>query len=170
MSSPVPDALMDSSSVEAEAIAAVATIDMSVYNNQGAEDGQVPDLIEVRKEESRQCEIRRETLRKRLASNGSALRKTLTGETVKGLYPFPFPLRMEVMSIADIMSEIPDEDLPHVGTIQDRVYMTANFFRKWVRPIIRVQKALNGYPGRVLCMQYHSTLQYPFFFSRQVNG
>ncbi len=21
-----------------------------------------------------------------------------------------------------------------------------------------------GYPGRVLCMQYHSTLQYPFFF------
>ncbi len=22
----------------------------------------------------------------------------------------------------------------------------------------------SGYPGRVLCMQYHSTLQYPFFF------
>jgi hypothetical protein len=29
----------------------------------------------------------------------------------------------------------------------------------------------NDYPDRVLCMQYHSTLQYPFFFwSRQVNG
>ena len=28
-----------------------------------------------------------------------------------------------------------------------------------------------GYPGRVLCMQYHSTLQYPFVFVlRQVNG
>ncbi len=28
-----------------------------------------------------------------------------------------------------------------------------------------------GYPGGVLCMQYHSTLQYPFFFGlRQVNG
>ncbi len=64
MSSPVPDALMGSSSVEAEAIAAVATIDMSVDNNQGAEDGEVPNLIEVRKEESRQREIRRETLRK----------------------------------------------------------------------------------------------------------
>jgi hypothetical protein len=150
MSSPVPDALMGSSSVEAEAIAAVATIDMSVDNNQGAEDDEVPDLMEVRKEESCQREIRRETLRKRLADNGSALRKMLTGETVKGLYPSP--LRMEEMSIADIMSEIPDKDVPHVGTIQDQVYMTAYFFRKWVRPTIRVQKALKksqdqGLPG-----------------------
>jgi hypothetical protein len=150
MNSSVQDTLMGLSSVEAEAIAAVATIDMSVDNNQGAEDGEVPDLIEVRKEESRQREIRRETLRKRLASNGLALRKTLTGENVKGLYPSP--LRMEEMSIVDIMSKIPDEDLPHVGPIQDRVYMTADFFRKWVRPTIRVQKALKqsqdqGLPG-----------------------
>ncbi len=49
---------------------------------------------------------------------------------------------MEEMSIAVTMSEIPDEDLPHVDTIQDRVYMMADFFRKWVRPTIRVQKAL----------------------------
>jgi hypothetical protein len=130
-STTVQDTLMGSSSVEAEATAAMATIDMSVDNNQGAEDGEVPDLIEVRKEEARQREIRREKFRKRLASNGSALRKTLMGETIKGLYPSP--LRMEEMSIADIMSEIPDEDLTHVGTIQDRVYMTADFFRKWVR-------------------------------------
>ncbi len=140
MSSTVQDTLMGSSSVEAEAIAAMATIDMSVDNNQGAEDGEVLDLIEVRKEEARQRELRRETFSKRLASNGSALRKTLMGETIKGLYPSP--LRMEEMSIVDIMSEIPDEDLPHVGTIQDRVYMTADFFRKWVRATIRVQKAL----------------------------
>ena len=140
MSSTVPDTPMGSSSVEAEAIAAMATINMSVDNNQGAEDGKVPDLIEVRKEEARQREIRREKFRKRLASNGSALRKTLIGETIKGLYPSP--LRMEEMTIADIMSEIPDEDLPHVGTIQDRVYMTADFFRKWALPTIRVQKAL----------------------------
>jgi hypothetical protein len=52
MSSSVQDTLMGLSSVEAEAIAAVATIDMSVDNNQGAEDGEVPDLIEVRKKES----------------------------------------------------------------------------------------------------------------------
>ncbi len=133
MSSSVPDALMGSSSVEAEAIAAVAAIDMSVDNNHGAEDGEVPDLIGVRKEESCQREIKREILRKRLASNGSALRKTLTSETIKGLYSSPF--RMEEMSITYIMSEIPDEDLPDVGIIQDRVYVTADFFRKWVLPM-----------------------------------
>ena len=141
---------MGSPSMEGETIAAMATIDMSVDNTQGAEDGEVPDLIEVRKEESRQREIMRETLRKRLAENGTALRKTLVGETIKGLYPSP--LRMEELSIADIMSEIPDEDLPHVGTIQDRIYMTANFFQKWALPTIRVQRALKqsqdqGLPG-----------------------
>ncbi len=86
MSSTVQDTLMGSSSVEAEAITAMATIDMSVDSNQSAEDGEVLDLIEVNKEEARQREIRRETFRKRLASNGSALRKTLMGETIKGLY------------------------------------------------------------------------------------
>jgi hypothetical protein len=150
MSSTVQDTHMGSASMEVKAIAAMATIDMSVDNTQGAEDGEVPDLIEVRKEEARQREMRRETFRKRLASNGSALRKTLMSETIKGLYSSP--LRMEDMSIADIVSEIPDEDLPHVGTIQDRVYMTADFFRKWALPTIRVQKALKqsqdqGLPG-----------------------
>jgi hypothetical protein len=134
MGSSVQDTLMGSSSVEAEAIATLATIDMSSDNNQGAEDGEVPDLIEVRKEEARQREIRRETLRKRLASNSSALRKTLMSETIRELHSSL--LRMEEMSVTDIMSEIPDEDLPHVGTTQDRVYMTADFFRKWVRPTI----------------------------------
>jgi hypothetical protein len=117
MSSTVQDTLMSSSSVKAEAIATMATIHMSVDNNQGAEDGEVPDLIEVREDEARQREIRRETFCKRLASNGSALRKTLTGETIRGLYPSP--LHVEEMSITDMMSEIPDKDLPHVGTIQD---------------------------------------------------
>ncbi len=71
----------------------MAIIDMSVDNTQDAEDGEVPNLIEVRKEEARQREIRRETFRKRLAENGSALRKTLMSETIKELYPSP--LRME---------------------------------------------------------------------------
>ncbi len=129
MSSPVSDALMSSSSVEAEAIAVVATIDMSADNNQGAEDGEVADLIEVRKKESHQRKIWRETLPQRIASKGAVLRKTLSSDTtVKRLYSSP--LRMEEMSIADIMSEIPDEDLLHVGTIQDRVYMTADFCQK----------------------------------------
>ena len=54
MSSTAQYTHMGSASMEAEAIAAMATIDMSVDDNQGAEDGEVPDLIEVRKEEARQ--------------------------------------------------------------------------------------------------------------------
>ena len=46
------------------------------------------------------------------------------------------------MSIADLLSENPDEDLLFVSNIKDRIYMPAEFFQKWVRPTIRVQKAL----------------------------
>ncbi len=53
MNSTVQDTHTGSESMEAEAIAGMATIDMSVDNDQGAEDGEVPDLIEVRKEEAR---------------------------------------------------------------------------------------------------------------------
>jgi hypothetical protein len=95
MSSSVQDTHMGSSSVESEVIAAVATINMSVDNAQSAEDGEIPDYIQVRKEEARQREVRRETLRKRIADNGFALRKTLKGETIRGYYPSP--LTMEEM-------------------------------------------------------------------------
>jgi hypothetical protein len=174
MSSTIPDTLMVSSSVEAEAIAAMAIIDMSEDNDQGAEDGEVRDLIEVRKKEACQRQIRRETLRERLASNGSALRKTFMSETIKGLYSSP--LRMEEMSIADIMSEIPDEDLSHVGTIQDRVYMTADFFRKWALPTVRVQKALKqaqdqGLPGGMEASMLASLFdQSVIDLNRPING
>ncbi len=117
MNSTVQDTHSGSESMEVEAIAGMATIDMSVDNDQGAEDGEVPDLIEVRKEEACQRAARRDTFRKALASNGAALRKTLMSEHIKGLYSSP--LQMENMSIAGIMSEIPDENLHHVGIIQD---------------------------------------------------
>jgi hypothetical protein len=151
MSTPVQDTTMGSSLVESEVIAAVATINMSPVDNvQIAEDGETPDYIQVRKEEARQQEARRETLRKRIADNGFALRRTLKGETIKGYYPSP--LTMEEMSIADLLSEIPDEDSHFVSSVQDRIYMPAEFFQKWVRPTIRVQKALKqsqdqGLPG-----------------------
>ena len=89
MSSTAQYTHMGSASMEAEAIAAMATIDMSVDDNQGAEDGEVPDLIKVREEEARQRAARRDTLRKALASNGAALRKTLMSEHIKGLYSSP---------------------------------------------------------------------------------
>jgi hypothetical protein len=49
---------------------------------------------------------------------------------------------MEEMSIEDIMREIPPEDLQHVGSVKDRVYMPVSFVQKWVLSTIRVQKAL----------------------------
>jgi hypothetical protein len=58
MSSSVQDTPMGSSSVESEIIAAMATINMSVDNVQNAEDGEIPDYIQVRKEEALQRETR----------------------------------------------------------------------------------------------------------------
>ena len=140
MSSPAQDTLMGSSSVNSEVIAAVANINMSVDNVDIAEDGEISDYQQVLREQARQRKARSETVRKRIADNGFALRKTLMGETIKGYYPSP--LSMEEMSIADLLSEIPDEDLLFVSSIKDRIYMPAEFFQKWVRPTIRVQKAL----------------------------
>jgi hypothetical protein len=124
---------MGSSSVESEVIAAVATISMSVDNVQSTENGEIPDYLQVLKEE---------TVRKRIADNGFALRRTLMGETIKGYYPSP--LTMEEMSIADVMSEIPDEDLPFVSSVKNRIYMPAEFFQKWVRRPLECKKHPNN--------------------------
>jgi hypothetical protein len=138
MSSTVQDTLLGSSSVESEEIAAVATISMSVDNVQGAEDGEISDYHKVLKEEARQRKARSETVRKRIADNGFALRRTLMGETIKGYYPSP--LTMEEMSIADVMSEIPDEDLPFVSSVKDRICMPAEFFQSGFAPLLECKK------------------------------
>jgi hypothetical protein len=134
MSSTAQDALMSSSSVESEASAPVAAIDMSVDNVHNAEDGEVTGPFQVLKERARQQKARSEIVRKRIAENGFALRRTLMGKSIKRYYSSP--LAMEEMSIADIMSEIPDEDLPFVSSFKDRIYMPAEFFQKWIRPTI----------------------------------
>jgi len=79
MSSTAQDALMSSSSVESEAIAAVATINMSVDNVQNAGDGEDTDFARVMRERSRQRKTRGEEMRKRIADNGFALRKNANG-------------------------------------------------------------------------------------------
>jgi hypothetical protein len=61
---------------------------------------------------------------------------------------------MEEMFVEDIISEIPTEDLLHVGTIQDRIIVPASFAQKYILPTIKVQKALklhadNSLPGGV---------------------
>lgn len=138
MSSPAQDAHMGSSSVNSEVIAAVANINMSVDNVDIAEDGEISDYQQVLREEARQRKARSETMRKRIADNGFALRKTLMGETIKGYYPSP--LSMEEMSIADLLSEIPDEDSLFVSSIKDRIYMPAEFFQKWFAPLSECKK------------------------------
>ena len=92
MSSPVQDTLMGSSSVNSEVIAAVANINMSVDNLQIAEEGEISDYHQVLREEARQRKARSETVRKRIADNGFALRKTLMGEIIKGFYPSPLSM------------------------------------------------------------------------------
>ena len=51
---------------------------------------------------------------------------------------------MEEMSIADVMSEIPDEDLPFVSSVKDWIYMPAEFFQKWVRRPLECKKHPNN--------------------------
>jgi hypothetical protein len=69
MSSTAHYALMSSSSVESEAIAAVATINMSVDNVQGAEDGEISDYHQVLEKKlaserlgAKQCERESQTM------------------------------------------------------------------------------------------------------------
>jgi hypothetical protein len=67
-------------------------------------------------------------LRDSLASNGLAMRKALRGDIMKGY--FASPLTMKEMSIEDMLLEIPTDDLCHVGTIKDRIYMPVHFVQK----------------------------------------
>ena len=97
-------------------------------------------------------ETKRKILRDALAENGFALRNVLLSEPIINHYASP--LAMEEMSVEDIMSEIPTEDLLHVGTIQDRIIMPASFAQKYILPTVKVQKALklhadNNLPGGI---------------------
>ena len=97
-------------------------------------------------------ETKRKILRDALAENGFALRNVLLSEPIVNHYASP--LAMEEMSVEDIMSEIPTEDLLHVGTIQDRIIMPASFAQKYILPTVKVRKALklhadNNLPGGV---------------------
>jgi hypothetical protein len=140
MNSLVPDALMGSSSVETEIIAATAAVDIAVEEGQLSDDQDPCDRNRVLDREKHERRMALLALRDQISENGFALRKELKNESIKGY--FPSPLEMEEMSIEDIMTEIPVEDLRYVGSIKDLIYMPALFFQKWVLPTIRVRKAL----------------------------
>ena len=150
MSSLAQDTLMGSSSVETDIIAATAAVDIAVDEGQPNEDQDLYDYNDEIENEKHQRKMTRLALRDQISENGYALRATLNSETIKGY--FPSPLAMEEMSIEDITAEIPAEDLRDVGSIRDQIFMPAAFFQRWVRPTIRVQKALKqsqdqGLPG-----------------------
>ncbi len=140
MSSLSQDARMSSSSVESEIIAATAAVDIAVEDGQLSDDQDSHDRERLLYREKQEREMKRLAVRELISENGFALRKELKNESIKGY--FPSPLEMEEMSVEDIMTEIPVEDLRYVGSVKGRIYMPASFFQKWTLPTIRVRKAL----------------------------
>jgi hypothetical protein len=63
---------------------------------------------------------------------------------VKEHFTSPFS-KENGMSLEDILSKIPKEDLHEVGIVQRRIYMPASFVQKWVIPTIRARNALNNH-------------------------
>ncbi len=119
MSSPVPDINMSSSSVEAEVIAATAAVDITVEDGQLSDDQDSHDRERLLYREKQEREMKRRAVRDLISENGFALRRELKSESIKGY--FPSPLEMEDMSVEDIMTEIPVDDLRYVGSAKGRI-------------------------------------------------
>ncbi len=83
------------------------------------------------------------TLREKLALNGFALRSVLMDERIQAHYVSPMSTELE-MSIKNILSEIPEDELQAVAIVQDRIFIPVNFVNKWILPTLRVQKALSA--------------------------
>jgi hypothetical protein len=90
----------------------------------------------------------KKVLKELLTNNGFTLRNILRSEKVKGHYISPFSEEDE-MSLEDILSEIPKEDLHEVGMVQRRIYMPAHFVQKWLIPTIRARNALKSQGNRL---------------------
>jgi hypothetical protein len=116
---------------------------------------------EVAAIEAAKIQATKVALRDALASNGLAMRKALRGDTMKGY--FASPLAMTEMSIEDMMLEIPTDDLRHVGTIKDRIYMPVHFVQKWVLPTIQVRKALPKLEDKSLPGEIETAMLYSIY-------
>ncbi len=103
---------------------------------------------EVAAIEAAKIQATKVALRDSLARNGLVMRKALRGDIMKGY--FASPLALTEMSVEDMMLEIPTDDLRHVGTIKDRIYMPVHFVQKWVLPTIQVRKALQKLEDKII--------------------
>ncbi len=83
MSSLVPDALMGSSSVETEIIAAIAAVDIAVEDGQLSDDQDLYDYNRELDREEHERRMARLALRDQISENGFALRKELKNESIK---------------------------------------------------------------------------------------
>jgi hypothetical protein len=113
-------------------------------------------------------EAKRSALKEKLALNGYALRTVLMNEQVKAHYVSPMAMGDE-MSVEDILSEIPEEDLHEVGIVQGRIFMPASFAQKWIIPTLRVRKALSINEDESLPAGIETAMLYSIFDHSIIN-
>jgi hypothetical protein len=139
-----------SASTEANAASAAQVLDMELENDSLEYDPNAPleDFNELYPDEdpipalkkstngketvnSEDKEMKILAFREKLAQNGYALRSVLMDERIQTHYVSPMSTEME-MSIEEILSEIPNEDLHEVGIVQERIVMPLNFVQKYI--------------------------------------
>ena len=141
-------------STEANAASAVNNDDKEVImavkedSDTSEVDEELIDYNEQDEIDAAEKAAERKALKEMLANNGFALRNILRSEKVKSHFTSPFSKENE-MSLEDILSEIPKEDLHEVGMVQRRIYMPASFVQKWVIPTIRARNALQDHGTRL---------------------
>jgi hypothetical protein len=84
-------------------------------------------------------EDRLKNLRELFATKGKEYRALLKSEKVKDLYMSPMTVEM---SVEDILSEIPIEDLHSVVVVKGLLIMPPSFVQKHILPAIKARKAL----------------------------
>jgi hypothetical protein len=137
-------------STEANAASAANNegMEIAMAGEEGSDTSEIGELIDYNEQdelEAKRKAAEQKALKEMLISNGFTLRNILRSEKVKGHFSSPFSKENE-MSLEDILSEIPKEDLHEVGMVQRRMYMPASFVQKWVISTIRARNAISLRP------------------------
>ena len=116
-------------STEANAAGAADNIDMEIANSE-EDTSEVDELIDYNEQEEIEAARKaaeQKALKEMLTTNGFTLRNILRTEKVKAHYTSPFS-KEDAMSLEDILSEIPKEDLHEVGMVITKAYLYACIF------------------------------------------
>jgi hypothetical protein len=98
-------------------------------NSDTSEIDELIDYNEQDEMEAARKAAEQKALKEMLTTNGFALRDILRTEKVKAHYTSPFS-KEDAMSLEDILSEMPKEDLHEIGIVHRRIYMPASFVQK----------------------------------------